>query len=87
MPLQPRYQKYAEAIDGVPNGFGTRTRKIELYSETFLNHGYPPLPDFEEPLVSPLSRPDLAERFPLILTCTKSSQFCESQHRALPSLL
>ena len=33
-----------------------------------------------------LSRPDLAERFPLILTCAKSTQFCESQHRALPSL-
>ena len=39
--------------DGVPAGFATPTRKIELYSETFLEHGYPPLPDHEEPLVSP----------------------------------
>jgi anaerobic selenocysteine-containing dehydrogenase len=84
--LQTRYRKYAEEKDGVPNGFATPTRKIELYSETFLEHGYPPLPDHEEPLMGPLSRPDLAERYPLILTCAKHTQFCESQHRALPSL-
>jgi anaerobic selenocysteine-containing dehydrogenase len=86
VPLETRYRKYAERRDGVPNGFATPTRKIELYSETFLDHGYPPLPEHEEPLVGPLSRPDLAERFPLILTCAKSAQFCQSQHRALPSL-
>ena len=34
----------------------------------------------------PRSRPDLAERFPLILSCAKSRWFCESQHRNLPSL-
>jgi anaerobic selenocysteine-containing dehydrogenase len=51
-----------------------------------LQHGYPPLPEYDEPLVGPLSRPDLLERFPLILTCTKNNLFCESQHRALPSL-
>jgi anaerobic selenocysteine-containing dehydrogenase len=33
-----------------------------------------------------VARPDLAERFPLILTSAKSSLFCETQHRALPSL-
>ena len=86
VPLQARYRKYAEQKDGVPNGFATPTGKIELYSETFLAHGYPPLPEHEEPLVGALSRPDLAERFPLILTCAKSTQFCESQHRGLPSL-
>ncbi len=86
VPLRTRYRKYAEQKDGVPNGFATPTGKIELYSETFLAHGYPPLPEHEEPLVGPLSRPDLAERFPLILTCAKSTQFCESQHRGLPSL-
>jgi Molydopterin dinucleotide binding domain len=32
------------------------------------------------------SRPDLVERFPLILTCAKHTLFCESQHRALPRL-
>jgi anaerobic selenocysteine-containing dehydrogenase len=86
VPLQTHYRKYAEQREGVPNGFATPTRKIELYCETLLEHGYPPLPDYQEPLIGPRSRPDLAERYPLILTCAKSTQFCESQHRALPSL-
>jgi anaerobic selenocysteine-containing dehydrogenase len=86
VPLQPRYRKYAERENGSPRGFNTPTRKVELYSETMLEHGYPPLPDYEEPLVSPHSRPDLARRFPLILTCAKHTLFCETQHRALPSL-
>jgi len=86
MPLETHYRKYAEAVDGARRGFDTPTRKIELYSETLLEHGYSPLPEYEEPLVSPVSRPDLAQRYPLILTCTKHTLFCESQHRALPGL-
>jgi anaerobic selenocysteine-containing dehydrogenase len=86
MQVETRYRKFSEQNDGIPKGFSTPTRKIELYSETLLEHGYPPLPEYEEPLVSPSSRPDLADRFPLILTCTKHTLFCESQHRALPSL-
>ncbi|MCL4247690.1 MAG: molybdopterin-dependent oxidoreductase [Anaerolineae bacterium] len=81
-----RYRKFAEQVDGRPRGFNTPTHKIELYSETMLEHGYPPLPEFAEPLVGPISRPDLAERYPLILTCAKNGLFCETQHRALPSL-
>ena len=86
VPLQTRYRKFAEQQDGIPRGFATPTRKIELYSETLLEHGYPPLPEYEEPLMGPSSRPDLVERFPLILTCAKHTLFCESQHRALPRL-
>ena len=83
---QTRYRKFSEPVDGMPQGFNTPTRKIELYSETMLNHGYPPLPEYEEPLMSPVSQPELAARYPLILTCAKHTLFCESQHRALPSL-
>jgi anaerobic selenocysteine-containing dehydrogenase len=86
VPQHTRYRKFAEQEDGVPRGFNTPTRKAELYSETMLEHGYPPLPEYEEPLISPLSRPELTGRYPLILTCAKHSLFCESQHRALPSL-
>ena len=86
VPVETRYRKFAEVQDGTPRGFNTPTRKVELYSETLLEHGYPPLPEYDEPLVGPVSRPDLAERFPLILTCTKHTLFCETQHRALPSL-
>ncbi len=75
-----RYRKYRE------DGFNTPSGKVELYSETLLNQGYPPLPDYEEPLVSPMATPELAADYPLILTCAKSSIYCESQHRALPGL-
>jgi anaerobic selenocysteine-containing dehydrogenase len=74
--LTTRHRKYADN-----GGFRTPTRKIELYSEAFHSAGYPPLPTFAEPGTSPRSRPDLAQRFPLVLTCAKSLWFCESQHR------
>jgi anaerobic selenocysteine-containing dehydrogenase len=87
VPLQTRHAKHAEPdSSGNPRGFATPSRKIELYSETFLDHGYPPLPDFVEPQVGPVARPDLAARFPLVLTNAKPTLFCQSQHRALPSL-
>ena len=86
VPLTTRYHKYAEVDGGVPRGFRTPSRKIELFSEVLADHGYPPLPEFEEPRTSPTSRPDLAERFPLILTCAKSLWFCETQHRNVASL-
>jgi anaerobic selenocysteine-containing dehydrogenase len=87
VPLEARYAKYATTdASGMPQGFCTPSRKVEFYSETFLEHGYAPLPEYQEPMISPRSRPDLAARFPLILTSVKHTLFCESQHRALPSL-
>ena len=44
------------------------------------------MPAFIEPKNSPLSQPELIDRFPLVLTCAKPTLFCQSQHRALPSL-
>jgi anaerobic selenocysteine-containing dehydrogenase len=85
--LQTRYAKHAEPdANGVPRGFATPSRKVEFYSQTFFEHGYAALPDFEEPQIGPVVRPDLAPRFPLILTSAKSTLFCQTQHRALPSL-
>src|SRR5262249_19530190 len=91
VPLVTRYAKHAEpdahgTPSGAPRGFATPARKVELYSQTFLDHGHAPLPDFEEPRIGPLARPDLATRFPLVLTCAKPTLFCQTQHRALPSL-
>jgi anaerobic selenocysteine-containing dehydrogenase len=86
-PVQTRHVKHAEpAADGAPRGFATPSRRVELYSQTFLEHGYAPLPEFSEPAVGPVARPDLAARFPLILTSAKSSVYCQTQHHALPSL-
>ena len=87
VPLRMRYAKHAESdAKGNPHGFATPSRRIELYSEAFLDHGYAALPDFSEPAIGPVARPDLAARFPLVLTCAKPTLFCQSQHRALPSL-
>ncbi len=87
VPLETRHAKHAEPdANGAPRGFATPSRKVELYSQTFLDHGYPPLPDFAEPQIGPVARPDLAARFPLVLTSAKPSLFCQTQHRALPSL-
>lgn len=85
-PTQTRYRKYADVVDGVPRGFPTPTGKIELHSDVLASKGYPGVPEYEEPLVGPAARPDLAERFPLVLTCSKSSTYLESQGRNLASL-
>ncbi len=80
VPLTTRYRKYAET------GFATPSGKVELYSATLAAHGYSPLPSFEEPMTSPRSRPDLADRYPLVLSCAKSLFFCETQHRQIAGL-
>jgi anaerobic selenocysteine-containing dehydrogenase len=83
-----RYRKFAEvdAATGAPKGFQTPTKKVELFALRFADHGLPPLPVYVEPALSPVSRPDLAERFPLVLTNAKRPQYLHSQHRGLPSL-
>jgi len=58
-PLTTRYRKHAERnAEGDPRGFATPSRKIEFWSETFLDHGYSAMPDFVEPPISPVARPD-----------------------------
>jgi anaerobic selenocysteine-containing dehydrogenase len=48
-------------------GFATATGKIELYSTVLERLGYDPLPQYEEPRESPISTPELAKEYPLIL--------------------
>jgi anaerobic selenocysteine-containing dehydrogenase len=85
--LTPRHQKYAEVDQqGRARGFSTPSRKVEFWSETFLEHGYQALPDFVAPEIGPLARAELAQRYPLVLTCAKPMVFCQTQHRALPAL-
>ena len=80
VPLTTRHRKY------VDSGFATPSGRVELYSATLAEHGYAPLPTYEEPLTSPRSRPELAERFPLVLSSAKSLFFCETQHRQVAAL-
>jgi anaerobic selenocysteine-containing dehydrogenase len=78
--LSPAYRKH----EG--RGFRTPTGLVELYSQGLAEHGYPAMPTFVEPPLSPRSRPDLASAYPLVLTCAKSLRFCESQHRQVAEL-
>jgi anaerobic selenocysteine-containing dehydrogenase len=57
----PRYKQYEDI------GFATPSKKIELYSTLLEKFGYDPLPDYHEEPITPVSRPDLYEEFPLIL--------------------
>ncbi len=84
---EPVYEKHAKRDQhGAPRGFVTPSKKVELYCHPFATHGIPPLPEYVEPAVSPLSRPDLAAEFPLVLTNAKFTTYVHSQQRALPSL-
>ncbi|MGI9477371.1 MAG: molybdopterin-containing oxidoreductase family protein [Hyphomicrobiaceae bacterium] len=87
VPLTTEHRQHAELdAEGHAVGFPTPSRKIEFWSEPFLDHGHAALPAFVEPSLGPMANPDLAARFPLVLTCAKPSLFCQTQHRALPSL-
>jgi anaerobic selenocysteine-containing dehydrogenase len=87
MSREPRYLKYASAEEsGAPRGFNTPDKKVAIYCHTFAAHGFPPLPEYVEPLVSPKSRPDVAAEYPLVLTNAKFTTFIHSQLRGLPSL-
>ena len=76
-----KYRKYEES------GFRTPTGKIELYSTRMEAMGYAALPSYEEPPESPLSRPDVAEDYPLVLTTGARIPFYfNSEHRQIEKL-
>ncbi len=52
---------------GKATGFATRSGKFELYSNLLEELGYDPLPYYEEPPESPVSTPEIAAKYPLIL--------------------
>lgn len=67
--------------------FDTSSGKVELRSTVFERCGLDPLPYYEEPPESPVSRPELAEEYPLVLTTgAKTRFFFHSEHRQIPSL-
>jgi anaerobic selenocysteine-containing dehydrogenase len=58
----PPYQKYEKS------GFDTPSGKMEFASTVLKEAGLDPLPHYREPKLSPRSTPDVAKKFPLILT-------------------
>jgi len=76
-----KYRKYENG------GFKTPTGKIELYSTRFEALGYPPLPYYEEPPESPISSPEVARDYPLVLTTGgRIPFFFNSEHRQIANL-
>lgn len=72
--------------DGKP-GFKSPTGRVELWSTVKQHLGEDPLPYYEEPNYSPISKPDFAGQYPLITTSgsRRYSSF-HSEHRHVPSL-
>jgi anaerobic selenocysteine-containing dehydrogenase len=71
----------APGADGVPKGFATPTKRVEIYAERLFDHGIWPLPALGE---EDLPRPPPG--YPLRLGSAKVLAFCHSQHRNLDSL-
>lgn len=80
------YRKYAQMIDGdTVRGFDTPSRRLELYTQAFVDIGQSPVATFVEPAASPL-REDADPRFPLVLTTAKTGWYVHSSHRHVTSL-
>lgn len=75
------YKKYEK------EGFPTPSGKVEIYSETLEKMGHEPLPVHIEPLESPISTPEIAKEYPLILTTgSRILEFLHSEHRNVKKL-
>ena len=98
-PLDMTYQEFMDKKDGIhfpPNeykkyermgGFGTPTGKLELYSTILEKLGYDPLPRYVEPKESPISTPELARDYPLMLiTGGRFNPYFHSEHRQIESI-
>ncbi|WP_328303092.1 molybdopterin-dependent oxidoreductase [Streptomyces sp. NBC_00435] len=82
VPREQVHRKYAVPVPGAADavaGFATPTRRVELYSERLLEHGYPAVPEHHDPAPTEAS-------YPLVLTCAKHGYFVHSQQRSLTSL-
>ena len=72
--------------DGEP-GFTSPTGKVEFVSETLKQYGFEGLPVWKEPVQSPVSTPDVAAEYPLILnTGNRVPMFTHSKQRHIPWL-
>jgi thiosulfate reductase/polysulfide reductase chain A len=75
---QRKYKKYEE------EGFATASGKLELASTVIEKLGGDPLPFYQEPPESPVSTPNVAKEYPLILnTGGRFMPMFHSEHRQL----
>ncbi len=79
-PCPQSHQRYT-----IAGKFPTDTGKCNMFSTLHYKAGYPALPVYTEPAVSPVSRPDLAEEYPLVLSTGKrQAGYFHSEFRELP---
>lgn len=79
--LPTEYKKYEK------EGFKTPSGKVEVYSNKLEQLGYYPLPTYKEPPESPISTPEIAKKYPLILiTGGRTTVFFHSELRQIKSL-
>jgi anaerobic selenocysteine-containing dehydrogenase len=68
-------------------GFATPSGKVEIACATLAEHGLDALPIYHEPPESPLSRPDLLDKYPLVMTSgARVMAYTHSQFRNIPRL-
>jgi anaerobic selenocysteine-containing dehydrogenase len=65
-------------------GFSTPSGRVELYSEPLLAAGHDPIADQRPAALRAQEGP--GADYPLVLTCAKLGQYCQSQHRGVPRL-
>lgn len=86
---EPQIKKYELGVlreDGQP-GFTSPTGKVEFTSEILREHGFEPLPKYVEPVYSPVSTPEVAQEFPLVMNSGSRVPFyTHSKERHLPWL-
>jgi anaerobic selenocysteine-containing dehydrogenase len=81
-----RYEKGLLRKDRNP-GFQTPSGKVELYSTLREGWGLEPVAHYEEPPFTPISQPELAKEYPLILsTGRRSVAYFHAEHRMIPWL-
>lgn len=95
-PLNLNYRQLKEKVFVNPphkyekfkaKGFRTPSRKVELYCKALKRMGYDPLPTYREPAESAVSAPELAKKFPYVLTTgARSKEFFHSEQRQVRSL-
>ncbi len=84
-----QYKKWGKGLlrpDGKP-GFDTPSGKFEIASSILEENGYNPLPEYTEPQEGPISRPDLAKKYPLVFNSgARVTTDFRSQHHGIPGL-
>jgi anaerobic selenocysteine-containing dehydrogenase len=85
---KPEGAFYQQKEYGMKDGkFSTPTKKIEIYCDALEKVGFDPLPSYLEPRRSPLSSPELLERYPLILsTGNRNLYYTHGQFREIEAL-